>query len=167
MKDLLLDKISLEGIEMSHPTNAIVKAKCLEQPVSSTFKLINNSWVETRSKVCKVLLGIIAPGILPHSAERKPTGNSSGKFHFSESRRVRSKETNQKCGNTWGKNIPTPPEMLPMRYTLEMFSMSVKKKSASLRSDTIHRCSQFFDRQVALAAGSSQSKPSNHEPNDE
>ena len=56
-----------------------------------------------------------------------------------------------------------------MRYTLEMFSMSVKKRSASLRSDTstIHRCSQFFDHQVALADGSSQSKPSNHEPNDE
>ena len=37
MKDLLLDKISLEGIEMSHPTNAIVKVRC--QPTACFFNI--------------------------------------------------------------------------------------------------------------------------------
>lgn len=111
MKDLLLDKISLEGMEMSHPTNGIVKVKC--QPTACFFNIQASKQLmgfSTRSKVCKVFLGIIAPGILPHS-ENSP--------------RARSKETK----HMWLLNIPTPPEMLPMRYTLEMFSLSVKKIS--------------------------------------
>lgn len=66
MKDLLLDKISLEGIEISHPTNVIVKVKC--QPTACFFNIQASEQLmgfSTRSKVCKVLLGIIAPGILP------------------------------------------------------------------------------------------------------
>lgn len=100
MKDLLLDKISLEGIEISHPTNAIVKVKC--QPTACFFNIQASEQLmgfSTRSKVCKVLLGIIAPGILPQK-NPQTFGKSSGKLQTTESPRARSKETNQKCFET-------------------------------------------------------------------
>lgn len=157
MKDLLLDKISLEGIEISHPTNAIVKVKC--QPTACFFNIQASQQLmgfSTRSKVCKVLLGIIAPGILPQ--QKNPQ-------ELDLKKRIKNVSKHM-----WQEKHPnTSRNAIPMRHTLEMFSMSMKKRSASLRSDTstIHRCSQVFDHQVALADGSSQSKPSNHEPNDE